>query len=75
MFSHRLIVVAFKITTYQRCMSERWNENAHLPSRRLQPNYPRDGSRCDLAPIPCAFRPLQCYLLGRWLELEIQLSR
>src|SRR6266702_8858645 len=54
--------VVFKIITYERCMSERWNVNAHLPSRRLQPNYPRDGSRCDLAPRPCAFRPLQCYL-------------
>src|SRR4029077_20837974 len=56
--------VVFKITTYERCMSECWNRNAHFPCRRLRPNYRRDGCRYDLASIPCVFRPLQCYLLG-----------
>ena len=58
------VVAVFKITTYERCMSERWNRNARFPCRRLRPNYRRDGSRYDLASIQCAFRPLQCYLLG-----------
>jgi hypothetical protein len=60
----RFVVVVFRITDDERCMSECWNRNAHFPRRRLRPNYRRDGSRYDLASTPCAFRPLQCYLLG-----------
>src|SRR5882672_7894963 len=56
----RFVVAVFKITTYERCMSECWNRNGHLPCRRLRPNYRRDGSRYDLASIPCAFRLLNC---------------
>jgi hypothetical protein len=60
----RFVVVVFKITNDERCMSECWNRNALFPCRRLRPNYHRDASRYELAPIPCAFRPLYCYLLG-----------
>ncbi len=60
----RFVIAVSKITTCERCMSESWNRTAHFPCRRLRPNYRRDESRCDLASIQCAFRSLQCYLLG-----------
>ena len=60
----RFVVAVFKITIYQRCMSQGWIQLAHFPCRRLRPKHRRDGFRCDLAPTPCAFWPLQYYLLG-----------
>jgi hypothetical protein len=60
----RFVVIVLKITNDERSMSECWHRNAPLPRRRLRPNYRRCGSRYEMAPIPCAFRPLRYYLLG-----------
>ena len=58
------VVAVLDIVNDQRCRSGRSNRNGRFPRRRLGPSYHRYGFRCDLAPIPYAFRPLQFCLLG-----------